>query len=58
MGKYLFDKLEEAVKKYKFEFDSIYSTVNDILLQDDNNKANNKEAVISRGIVIDDEIAL
>ena len=46
MGKYLFDKLEETVKKYKFEFDSIYSTVNDILLQDDNNKANNKEAVI------------
>lgn len=39
-------KLDESSKKYQFEFDSIYSNVNDELIQDDNNKANNKEAVI------------
>ena len=42
----LFDKLEESVKKYKFEFDSIYFTFNEILKDNQIRIADDKEAVI------------
>lgn len=44
--KELFEKLDEASKKFEFEFDSIYLTVNDRFIEERIDIANNKEEVI------------
>lgn len=51
----LFDKLEEAIKKYKFEFDSIYFTFNEILKDNQIRIADDKESVIKMLTISGDE---